>query len=105
MLLHTIEKGKYARIEPDRVVYIESSHNNCMLHMADGKQIAVYSTLTALRDKFPDFLQPLVSYIVNPIHVYSIRHANHRVTVKFSNGDRIEFTKSKKYYPQFFSSL
>ena len=106
MLIRTIEQGKYAKIHPDRVVYIESHHNNCMIHMMDKKQIAVYSTLAAMHRLFPSFLRPLVSYLVNPDHLRGIRHHKGiRVTLKFSNEEKLEFTRSKKYYPSFFRSL
>lgn len=106
MLIRTIEQGKYAIVHPDRVVYIESHYNNCMIHMMDGKQIAVYSSLAAMHEKFPTFLRPLVSYLVNPIHLRGIRHHKGvRVTIKFSNDEKLEFTKSKKFYPSFFKAL
>jgi DNA-binding LytR/AlgR family response regulator len=106
ILIRTIEQGKYAIVHPDRVVYIESHHNNCMIHMMDGKQIAVYSSLAAMHRKFPAFLRPLVSYLVNPIHLRGIRHHKGiRVTIKFSNDEKLEFTRSKKFYPSFFKAL
>jgi DNA-binding LytR/AlgR family response regulator len=106
MLIRTIEQGKYAIVHPDRVVYIESRKNNCMIHMMDGKQIAVFSSLAAMHRKFPTFLRPLVSYLVNPDHLRGIRHHKGiRVTVKFSNEESLEFTRSKKFYPSFFSAL
>lgn len=106
MLIRTIERGKYANIHPDRVVYIESHHNNCMIHMVDKKQIAVYSTLAAMHRLFPSFVRPLVCYLLNPDHIWGIRHHKGiRVTVKFSNEEKLEFTRSKKYYSSFFSAL
>jgi DNA-binding LytR/AlgR family response regulator len=106
MLIHTIEQGKYAVVHPERVVYIESRHNNCMIHMMDGKQIAVYSSLAAMHRKFPAFLRPLVSYLVNPDHLRGIRHHKGiRVTLKFSNDEKLEFTRSKKYYPSFINAI
>lgn len=106
MLIRTIERGKYANIHIERVVYIESHYNNCMIHMMDGKQIAVFSSLAAMHRRFPSFLRPLVCYLVNPDHVWGIRHHKGiRVTIKFSNDEKLEFTRSKKYYPSFFSSI
>jgi len=74
--------------------------------MMDGKQIGVYSTLSAIYKLFPTFLRPHVSYLINADHLRSVRHhTGILVTLKFCNDEKLYFHKSKKFYPSFFSSL
>jgi hypothetical protein len=106
MLLHTIERGKYARVVADRVVYIEASgQDKTTLHMTDKRMIAVRGALGLIAAKFPTFSQAAKYCFVNPDHVYSVRLIGLRVHIKFGNGEKLEVGRSKKFYKQFLSSL
>jgi len=107
ILLHTVRQGRYAVIDPDRINYIHCSYNNCMIHMIDKGQISVFSSLIRLHEKFPNLMRPHASYLVNINHVRGINHLSGGVSVemKFSNDEKIDFAKGKKFYSPFFRIL
>lgn len=72
------KKGVLQRLETDAILFIESSHNYCIIHLMDLSKQTVYLSLTEMEDALPQgkFLRIQKSYIINIRRITKIEGLN-----------------------------
>lgn len=61
-------------VDYSKMIYIESTNNNIQIHLQDGSQISVYSTLKKYLETLPpNFLRCHKSFVVNMNHIYKAK--------------------------------
>lgn len=86
-------KQRNVTVDLHDIVYIETDNNNILLHLADGKEVAVYSTLKNYSRSLPaNFLRCHKCYMVNMNYIKEYRQ------YKFILNDMRELPIPQKKY-------